>query len=195
MQSLSVPWARMRARVRALIDKLIDVVDKPSPFVSDLRRYAAFSPSLPANQDKSEVRIYAALLTAVAGYFLALEPVFVLLTVPQSPMFRIASTAPSVWCVVTAYLVCCLGLIPHLISLVFTPKSLSKRWPRSLAAKSSFGAAVTWLYMANLSLPLDYGSIEWAYGLRALGSVMLGFSYGFSVNAQQGRELIHAKTD
>lgn len=163
--------------------------------VADLRRYAALAKSLPLDQDKSEVRIYAALLTAIAGYFLVAEPVFVLLVVPQSPIFRVASAAPSVWCVITAFLLCFLCLIPHLVSLVFAPRSLSKRWPRSLAAKASFGAAVIWLYLCNLSLPMDLGSIEWSYGLRAVCALMLAFSYGFSVNAQQGREILHAKAD
>lgn len=166
-----------------------------SHFVADIRRYAALAKSLPLDQDKSEVRIYAALLTTIAGYFLAAEPIFVLLAIPQSPMFRVASAAPSVWWVLAAFLLCTLCLIPHLVFLVFAPRSLSKRWPRSMAAKASFGAAVTWLYLCNLSLPMDLGSIEWSYGFRAVCALMLAFSYGFSVNAQQGREILHAKVD
>jgi hypothetical protein len=166
-----------------------------SPFVADLRSYVARAKSLPLNQDKAEVRIYAALLTGVAGYFLVAEPIFVLLTVPQSPLHRVASLAPSIWCVVIAFIVCLACMTPHLIALLFRPSSLSARWPRSVAAKAAFGAAVIWIYLANLSLPMDLGAVEWAYGLRALGALMLSFSYGYSVNAQLGREILHAKND
>lgn len=166
-----------------------------SPFVADLRKYVSHAKSVPVNQDKSEVRIYAALLTAVAGYFLVAEPIFELLTVPQSLLFRVASLAPSYWCVVAAFALCLFGLLPHLTFLLFNPAALSKRWPRSFAARAAFGSAVVWIYLTNLSLPVDLGAIEWAYGIRALGGLVLSFSYGYSVNAQQGREILHAEND
>jgi hypothetical protein len=166
-----------------------------SPFVADLRKYALQAKSIPLNQDKVEVRIYAALLTAVAGYFLIGEPILDLLTVPQSPIRSVAGLAPSIWCVVAAFTICALGLLPHLLMLLFNPTALWRKWPRSVAAKSALGAAVIWIYLMNLSLPMDLGAIEWTYGLRALGALLLSFSYGYSVNAQQGREILHAKSD
>lgn len=166
-----------------------------TPFVANLRHYLLRARSIPVDQDKSEVRIYAALLTAVAGYFLVAEPIFVLLTVPQSPLFRVAALAPSVWCVVVAFLICLLCMVPHLLALLFKPSSLSTTWPRGVAARAAFGAAVTWLYLGNLAMPMDLGAIEWAYFFRALCSLMLSFSYGFSVNAQMGREKLDETND
>ena len=131
-----------------------------TPFVANLRHYLLRARSIPLDQDKSEVRIYAALLTAVAGYFLVAEPIFVLLTVPQSPLFRVAALAPSVWCVIAAFLICLISMVPHLLALLFWPSSLSTRWPRAFAARAAFGAAVTWLYLGNLAMPMDLGAIE-----------------------------------
>lgn len=166
-----------------------------SPLIADIRAYVARATSLPLDQNKTEVRMYAASVTAIAGYFLIAEPIFVLLTVPQSPMFKVASAAPSVYCVAAAFSLCLMCLIPHLFALVFRPKSLNTQWPRKLAALASFGSAVAWVYMANLSLPLDLGGIELAYVLRAIGALSLAFNYAYSVNAQQGREILHAKSN
>lgn len=57
---------------------------------------------------------------------------------------------------------------------------------------ATFGAAVTWLFLASLALPMDVGGLEWAYALRAVGSIVIGLTYGFSINAQQGREILKA---
>lgn len=162
--------------------------------VCDLREFIAHSSAVPVDQNRAEVRIYAALTTA--GFMLSmLEPLFYLLTVPEAMIVRVASVAPSMWCVFAAFSLCLAATVPHLFALLFQPHSLGNRWPRRFAAYGTFGSAVTWLYLANLAYPMDVGGLEWAYALRALGSMLVGLTYGFSVNADQGREALDATND
>ncbi|SFF05117.1 hypothetical protein [Paracidovorax wautersii] len=142
-------------------------------------------------QDRIEVRMLAALLTLAFVISLA-EPVFYLLAVPQSVIAEVAGVAPSVWCVIAAFGLCLLATLPHLVWLVLRPARLGDRWPRAWAAGGALGAAATWIYLANLSLPLDLGGVEWAYGMRAIGSLVMGLTYGISLNAQQIRETADA---
>lgn len=165
-----------------------------SPMVSDLREYIAHARTVPADQNRAEVRIYAALTTA--GFMLSmLEPMFYLLTVPEAMIARVASLAPSTWCVFAAFALCLCATVPHMFTLMFQPQSLGKRWPRRFAAYGTFGSAVTWIVLANLAYPMDVGGLEWAYFLRAVGSILVGLTYGFSVNADQGREALDATDD
>lgn len=162
--------------------------------VSEIRDFIAHSTSVPADQNRAEVRIYAALTTA--GFMLSmLEPLFYLLTVPGALIVRVSSLAPSMWCVFAAFSLCLCATLPHLFALMFRPHTLGRRWPRRFAAYGTFGSAVTWIYLANLAYPMDVGGLEWAYFLRAVGSILVGLTYGFSVNADQGREAIDAAND
>lgn len=159
-----------------------------APIVQDIRSYIERATSLPNDQQKTEVRLYASLITI--GFALSLmEPIFYLETVPQSTIYRVASLAPSAACVMAAFGFCLALLTPHLVALLFRPKSLSCKWPRRLAGYSAFGAAVTWLYLANLAIPMDVGGLEIAYAIRTAGCAVVGVTYGFSVNAQLGRDL------
>lgn len=163
-----------------------------SPLVSDIREYVEQAVSLPKDQNKAEVRIYAA-LTTIGFILLLVEPIFYLYTVPEAMITKVARLAPSVWCVSVAFLTCLLATLPHLVILIFRPDLLGNKWPRRFAAYATFGSAVTWLFLANLALPLDVGGLEWAYALRAVGSIVIGLTYGFSINAQQGREILKAE--
>lgn len=144
-----------------------------------------------SSQDRLEVRILASLLTLGFVFSLA-EPIFYLYAVPASLVARVAGLAPSVWCITAAFGLCLVLTLPHLVWLALRPERLDDRWPRTWAAFGALGAAATWIYLANLSLPLDVGGIEWAYGLRAVGSIVIGITYGISLNAQQQREISHA---
>ncbi len=104
----------------------------------------------------------------------------------------LSGLAPSLWCVVAAFVLCLVATLPHLAWLAMRPARLGDRWPRVWAAAAAMGAAATWIYLANLSLPLALGGIEWAYGMRAVGSLVIGLTYGISLNAQQMREIEHA---
>lgn len=165
-----------------------------SPMASSLREFISHSGAVLADQNRAEVRIYAALTTA--GFMLSmLEPMFYLLTVPEAMIVRVAGLAPSAWCVFAAFALCMCATLPHLVALILRPHTLARRWPRRFAAYGSFGSAVTWVYLANLAYPMDVGGLEWAYVIRAVGSIFVGLTYGFSVNADQGREALHAAND
>jgi hypothetical protein len=166
---------------------------KAVPLVVDLSKWVEETCALPQNQDKSEVRTLAALVTA--GFLVSMaEPLFYLFLVPESLVARVAGMAPFVYLVAGAFALCLLGTLPHLFALMFRPQSLAVVWPRRLAAKCAIGAAVVWIYLAGLATPLDVGAVEWAYGLRAFGSLLVGGAYGVSLNAQQLRERISAQT-
>jgi hypothetical protein len=162
-----------------------------SPLVSDIREYVEHAVSLPRDQNKAEVRIYAA-LTTIGFILLLVEPVFYLYFVPEAMISKVARLAPSIWCITLAFVLCLIATLPHLCALVFRPDLLGNKWPRRFAAYATFGAAVTWLFLASLALPMDAGGLEWAYALRAVGSIVIGLTYGFSINAQQGREILKA---
>lgn len=162
-----------------------------APLAQDLRRYVANAESVPKDQNKTEVRLYAA-LTTVGFMLLLIEPIFYLLKVPGSVVLRVASLTPSIWCVATPFILALLMTLPHLAALAFWPDQLWRRWPRRFSAYAAFLAAVTWIYLANLAMPLDAGAVEWAYVIRALGSIVIGLTYGFSLNAQLGRDLLKA---
>lgn len=165
---------------------------KAAPLVVDLSKWVEQTCALPQNQDKSEVRTLATLVTA--GFLVSMaEPLFYLFLVPESLVSRVAGMAPSIYLVASAFALCLLGTLPHLFALMFRPQSLSVVWPRRLAAKCAIGAAVLWIYLAGLATPLDVGAVEWAYGLRAFGSLLVGGAYGVSLNAQQLRERINAQ--
>lgn len=166
---------------------------KAAPIVVDLRRWVEDTCALPRNQDKAEVRALAAIVTAGLLVSMA-EPLFYLFLVPSSLVSRVAGMAPSVYCVAAAFAVCLLLTLPHLVALLCFPRTLHMAWPRRMAAHGAVGAAVVWLYLASLATPLDLGAVEWAYGLRAMGSLLVGGAYGVSLNAQQLRECINAQT-
>jgi hypothetical protein len=166
-----------------------------TPLVHDIRDYIAHAASLPSDQNKAEVRIYAALLTIAFISFLMGEPLIYLLSVPDAMIIRVASLAPSQWSIVAAFAICLFVTIPHLCSLLFAPGSLSSRWPRRFATYGGIGCAVTWIYLGNLAIPLDTGSLEIGYFLRSAFSLLMAGAYAFSMNAQQGREILNAPQD
>ena len=162
------------------------------PVIADVRSWIERTASLPANQDRAEVRILATLVTA--GFLISLaEPLVYLFLVPASLVSKVAALAPSIYCVAAAFLLCFLATVPHLFALMFQPSKLHVAWPRKAAAGGAVGAAIVWLYLATLALPLDVGAVEWAYLTRTVGSLLVGGTYGVSLNAQQLRECLHAK--
>lgn len=140
-----------------------------------------------AAHQMSEVRTYAAILTLVF-VLLTIEPNFYMFYVPVSVLPKVAALAPFFWCVPGWFALCTLAAMPHLIALMFRPESLNVKWPRKFACYAAFGSAVGWLYLANLAVPMDLGSVEWAYLLRATIQIVIGLAYGASLNAQQAKE-------
>ena len=163
------------------------------PLTVDLREWVAKTCALPQNQDKAEVRTLASLVTA--GFLFSLiEPLVYLFFVPASLVSRVAGMAPFQYVISIAFGAALVMTIPHLLALLFTPKKLYVEWPRRLATYGALLAAVTWLYLVALAVPLDVGLVEYAYGARVVGSLVVGGAYGVSLNAQQlRRELDRAQ--
>jgi len=162
--------------------------------VEDLRRYVAQAPSLPADQDRAEVRVQA-IFIAMVFLLLLVEPLYYIHTVPGAMIARVASTAPSQWCVTGAFGVSFLAMVPHLWTLLFRADLLDRKGYRISATLAALGASVTWIVLANLAVPMDVGGLEWAYGIRALATLCIAGIYAFSINSQQLREVMHATHD
>ncbi|QHJ00128.1 hypothetical protein GT347_20370 [Xylophilus rhododendri] len=160
----------------------------------DLRRYVAQAPSFVRNQDRAEVRVQA-IFIAVIFLLLLVEPLYYVYTVPGAMIAKVASTAPSEWCITGAFGLCFASMLPHLWTLLFRPDLLDQKGYRIAATFSALGASVTWIVLANLAIPMDVGGLEWAYGIRALATLCIAGIYAFSVNSQQLREVMYAPHD
>ncbi|MCZ2498129.1 hypothetical protein GN316_15295 [Xylophilus sp. Kf1] len=194
MQYLQFSW--LRAGWRRLTSGLAASVFGAELLhrVEDLRRYVAHAPSFIRDQDRAEVRVQG-IFIAVVYQLLLLEPLYYMYTVPGAMIARVASTAPSVWCITGSFVLCFLGMLPHLWTLVFRPDLLGQKRYRVWATFAALGAAITWLVLANLAVPMDVGGLEGAYGIRALATLCIAGIYAFSVNAQQLREVAYAPHD
>lgn len=158
----------------------------------DLREWVKKTCALPQNQNQSEVRVLASL---VAAFFLASvgEPLFYLIFVPSSLLSQVARLSTVEYGVPAALAFSFVMTLPHLATLLFWPDKLHLAWPRKIAAWGALIAATAWLYMAALATPLDVGAVEWAYGMRVIGSLLVGGTYGISLNAQQLRDRLDAQ--
>lgn len=158
-----------------------------TPLTVNLGEWVKQTCALPQNQDKAEVRTLATLVTA--GFLGSLiEPLVYLFFVPASLISRVAGMAPSEFLVASAFSVALVCTVPHLLALLFVPKKLAVEWPRKLATFGAFLAAVAWLYLVALAMPMDVGLVEWAYGARVACSLLVGGAYGVSLNAQHLRQ-------
>lgn len=143
---------------------------------------------LPRDQDRAEVRIYAAFLTAVfilscfsPALFILLDPgsdVAKTTRVTQIPGFAIAF----------AFIAAGILAIPHFITLVGLPNYLRKREPRLCAIWGAVIAGFTWLYLGVTVEPLDFGDPPWSYWLKAIGCALIAGVYAYSLNNQLLRE-------
>lgn len=156
--------------------------------VDEARAYARRAFSLPVDQNRTEVRIYASMLTIGLALMLC-EPILYLLAVPDAPIATVARLVqPSHWAVVFVYGAALFAVVPHLVILCGLPEQLALRWPRQCAGWAAFAAGCMWIYLAYKAYPLDLGLLWLAYVVRALASVSLAFAFGFSVNAQDLRD-------
>ena len=156
--------------------------------LDEAREYARRAFSLPRNQDRTEVRIYASMLTIGLALMLC-EPILYLLAVPDAPIATVAQLVhPTSWLVVAVYGVALAAVLPHLVILCLMPSRLPLRWPRQWAGWAAYAACCMWIFLAYKAYPLDYGLLWAAYLVRALCSMSLAFAFGFSVNAQDLRD-------
>ena len=152
---------------------------------ADIRRYAT---SLPVGQDRAEVRLMSLVIT---GGFLfgLLEPVFYILSVPASTLAHVAAlSVPRL--IAGLFLAAAAMTLPHFGSLLFFPRLLEKRGPRKWATWGAMLSAVLWAYLGTLAQPLDLNLLPLLYWLNAVGCVIVGGVYGFSLNSQQIRSLL-----
>lgn len=160
--------------------------------IAQVREYAQNAPSRPLDQNRAEVRMYAA-VTAILLVLLMIEPTVYLLSVPESVYARTMTISRlPFWAVVYIHLGLVMAALPHLTDLVFRPGRLILLWPRATACIAAFGAACMWLYAATMAYPLDYGLAWLAYFVRATVLGGIAFILGWSVNAQHLREAADA---
>ena len=140
---------------------------------------------LPADQNRTEVRLYAGAFTII---FMALLtfPSISLLTGVDAPISRVAALTHYPHVIGWLFVLAALGGIPHLLYLIFLP-GLNCQWPRQLATGATSLASLTWCYLANLSEPLDMPTVTLIYWIEAFLCGGVGFLYGYSLNAQQIR--------
>lgn len=153
---------------------------------SDLPAYVAESPAIPVDKDRSEVRLYATMLTGIVVWSLV-KPAFYILTA-DTPLARVAGMIAPPWVIALAFTLAAVALLPHFVSLVFLPKRLGCKLPRKMAAGAMWAAAALWAYIATRAWPLDMGSIPLTYWLSAFGYLLVAGAYGYSLNAQQALE-------
>lgn len=157
-------------------------------FISDLSEYAANAPSLPADQNRVEVRMYAS-VTALLLVLLMIEPTVYLAAVPDAIFARTMRVSRfSFDALVCIHFALAFTALPYLANLLFLPAKLRVIWPRTFACIAAFIAACMWLYAATLSYPLDYGIVWVAYLVRSVVLGGIAFILGWSVNAQHLRE-------
>lgn len=143
---------------------------------------------LPADQDRAEVRIYAAFLTAVF-VISCLSPAAFILMDPFSDVARTTRVTQVPGFIIAVGFLISGGLgIPHLTTLVGLPHYLKQRWPRLCAIWGACLAGFTWLYLGVTVEPLDFGDPPWAYWAKSIGCALIAGVYAYSLNNQLIRE-------
>lgn len=143
---------------------------------------------LPQDQDRAEVRIYAAALTVV--FILScLSPAFFILLDPGSDVAKTTrvSQVPG-FAIAIAFFASGLAAVPHCITLVGLPSYLRRREPRLCAIWGACLAGFAWLYLGVTVEPLDFGDPPWAYWLKSIGCALIAGVYAYSLNNQLIRE-------
>lgn len=157
----------------------------------DVRRFALRAPALPANQDRTEVRIKDAIITLGFVYMLLMKPVAYMWFVKGSAIWKAATVAslPN-WSIAAIFAGAAIATLPHLFSLLFHAEWLHCKFPRKLAGYAAGIAGVLWLYLAVNVLATRSAGLVWLYLGNCMACFIVGCNYGFSVNSQQLRERI-----
>lgn len=154
-----------------------------------LTRVVRRAPSLPMDQDRTEVRILSAIITTGFAYMLLAKPVCYMWMVKGSAIWKAASAAtlPN-WLIALVFVLAFVATLPHLFSLLFWPQWLHCKLPRKMAGYAAAAAGVLWLYLAVNVLSTRSSSLVFLYIGNMFACFVVGWAYGFSVNAQQLRE-------
>jgi hypothetical protein len=161
------------------------------------------------HQIRVENRVLNALLTGAFVFYLT-EPVIYLFFVKGSPIWRVARLSYVTWGIGACFVLCLLALLPYMWLLLTSGTWLDRRlqehlgwrsipldaqWPRLWATRAAVGAAVIWMVLAALAVPMDYVGLQWAFAARAFGALCMGGVYGVSLNAQHLRDQLHEIQD
>lgn len=161
---------------------------------SQLPAYIAQAPALPADKDRSEVRVYATIITA--GVFLSFVMTAIYLQwLSPSLLHTVAMLGGYSLAYTLAFVLLAGCVAPHLYDLLFRPERLRDKMPRKIAARSMVLAAVLWGLLGNAARPLDVGILlPITYWVTAWAYLLVGGAYGYSLNAQLGEERANAST-
>lgn len=156
--------------------------------LSDLSAYLAQAPAIPTDKNRSEVRIYA---TVITGFMLwsLLQPVFCLFTVADAPLTKIAELIGYPKVIAGLFGLASCAMLPHLVSLLFIPDLLHYKLPRKMAAGAMVGAGILWGLLADRSRAQGFGMIPLTYWVSAAGYMLVGGAFGYSLNAQRAQEI------
>lgn len=147
--------------------------------------------SFPLDQNRTEVRILSAIITGFFLYAWLLKPVVYMWAVRGSAIWKAATAAtlPN-WTIATIFIGCAVATLPHLFTLCFKPDWLHCKLPRKMAGFAAGIAAVLWLYLAVNVLSTRSAGLVWLYLGNVASCLIVGYTYGFSVNSQQLRERV-----
>lgn len=161
---------------------------------SQLARYIAEAPAVPADKDRSEVRVYATIITAgVFGTFLmtALH----IWALGPSLLRRVCDMTGHAGLIALAFVALALAVVPHLFDLIARPANLREKLPRKIAARAMVFAGVLWGMLATVARPLDVGvMLPLSYWATAAAYLLVGGAYGYSLNAQLANEHDESKS-
>lgn len=155
--------------------------------LSDLKEYIEHMPAIPRDKDRSEVRVYASIITGATIWSL-LQPAVYILWVPSSPLARVCALTGHATVVAVLFLAMVAALLPHLAVLIGLPTHLGSKLPRKMAAGAMVAAGITWGLLATVAAPLDMALVPSTYWVSALGYMLVGGAFGYSLNAQQAQE-------
>lgn len=147
---------------------------------------------MPQDQDRAEVRIYAAFLTAILVLSCFSPALFILMDRGSDLARTTRLTDIPGFALAISFIVAGALALPHFVSLVGLPHYLKKRWPRLCAVWGAVLSGFTWLYLGVTAEPLDFGDPPWAYWMKALGCALIAGVYAYSLNNQLIRENVRS---
>lgn len=153
-----------------------------------IARYIAQAPAVPDDQDRSEVRVYATIITGgVFGSFV-MTAIYIWFLAP-SLLRTVADLTGYPGTVALCFVVLAACVAPHLLDLMVRPARLREKMPRKIAARSMVFAGVLWGMLATVARPLDVGILlPLSYWATAAAYLLVGGAYGYSLNAQLASE-------
>lgn len=153
-----------------------------------LPSYVAQSTAIPYDKDRAEVRMYAAVVSLAATGAL-LVTAYYALAMRASLLWQVAAKTGHPGVVGALFLAASALMMPHVFDLLFRPDKLSCTLSRKMACGAMVLTAVLWGVLATEAKPLGFGLVPLTYWASAVGYLLVGGAFGYSLNAQQGRQL------